>query len=340
MKKSDFFYDLPEELIAYYPDKERKRSRLLLLSKSEGTFTDTFFYDIGKYLFSGDVLVLNNTKVIPARLVGNRQTGGKAEVFLIKDKGGDIWEVLAKPSARLKKGEVIKFGDKLQAEFIDFPGGKLRTVRLRYSGGLFECLEEEGQVPLPPYIKREAEEEDKIYYQTVYADNYGAVAAPTAGLHFTEDILDELADNGIEILFITLHVGYGTFSPVEVEDLREHKMHAEYFEISDYTAERINLAKMSGKRIVACGTTVVRALESNSDGARVFPSRGETNIFIYPPYRFKIVDALVTNFHLPESSLIMLVSAFCGKELLFSAYAHAVKEKYSFFSYGDAMLIY
>ncbi|MFQ6044066.1 MAG: tRNA preQ1(34) S-adenosylmethionine ribosyltransferase-isomerase QueA [Candidatus Poribacteria bacterium] len=342
MKLSLFDYDLPEELIAQYPSPNRDESRLMVLDRTSRSITHSQFRLIGEFLSPNDLLVLNDTKVIPARLVGKKQrTGAKIEIFLVAERERNIWEALIKPGKRVKHGTVVEFGEGiLKARVL----AKLETgayiVRLKYRGRLLEILSQIGQTPLPPYIKRQPEPIDKIRYQNVYAAKNGAVAAPTAGLHFTQELLDALQREGIDIVKLTLHVGLGTFQPVKTGEVEAHKMHAEYFEISPKAAKRINRCKQKGGRIVAVGTTSVRTLETAvADNGRVVGKSGFTDLFIYPGYQFKIVDALITNFHLPKSTLLMLVSAFASREFVLEAYQEAIKQRYRFYSYGDAMLI-
>ncbi|HIE30461.1 TPA: tRNA preQ1(34) S-adenosylmethionine ribosyltransferase-isomerase QueA, partial [Candidatus Poribacteria bacterium] len=316
MKLSLFDYDLPEELIAQYPPPKRDESRLMALDRKSRSITHSQFRLIGEFLSPNDLLVLNDTKVIPARLVGKKQkTGAKIEIFLVAERERDIWEALIKPGKRVKNGTVVEFGEGiLKAQVLAKLGTGTYIVRLKYKGRLLEILSEVGRTPLPPYIKRQPEPIDKIRYQNVYAAKNGAVAAPTAGLHFTQELLDALQRKGIGVAKLTLHVGLGTFQPVKTEEVEAHKMHAEYFEISPETAERINLCKQKGGRIVAVGTTSVRTLETVADNGGVVEESGYTDLFIYPGYQFKIVDALITNFHLPKSTLLMLVSTFASRE--------------------------
>ena len=340
IKTSDFDYYLPEELIAQSPLKDRTSSRLLVINKNKKTYEDKVFSDIIDYLTPNDVLVLNDTKVIPARLYGHKvDTDALIEVLLLKDLGDDVWECLAKPQKRVKVGTIISFGDgSLKAQCIELFDMGICHVKLLYDGILVEILDKLGEMPLPPYIHEKLE--DKNRYQTVYAKNPGSAAAPTAGLHFTEELLDKIRKKGVEIISVTLHVGLGTFRPVNEDDLTNHVMHSEYYEVSKYAAERLNLAKQSGKRIISVGTTSTRTLESNYQDGVGFSAKCEnTNIFIYPGYKFKAIDALITNFHLPKSTLIMLVSALAGREFILECYKHAVEEKYRFFSFGDAMFI-
>ena len=340
MKSSDFFYELPQELIAQVPLAQRSNSRLLVLDRVSGEMEHRIFSDLKSYLREDDCLVLNNTRVIPARLLGERaDTGGKIEFVLLKNTGSDIWEVILKPGKRAKPGARFIFGGgALCAEILEVVEGGNRLVRFEYEGIFNEVLDRVGLMPLPPYITTKLQ--DKERYQTVYSKLRGSAAAPTAGLHFTPELLEEMTQRGIKTAYLTLHVGLGTFRPVKVEIIEEHVMHSEYFSLDAATAETINRAREKGGRIVAVGTTSCRVLETlASDEGTIKPSEGWTNIFIYPGYKLKIVDALITNFHLPESTLIMLVSAFAGRENILHAYDTAVKMKYRFFSFGDAMLI-
>lgn len=338
MNTNDFDYYLPEELIAQTPLKDRSSSRLLVLDRKTGEITHRHFKDIIDYLDNNDVLVLNDTKVIPARLFGVKEdTEAHIEVLMLKDMGNDIWQCLCKPARRVKVGTVVSFGEGLlkaicQSEDED----GIRYFKMIYEGIFLEILDKLGTMPLPPYIHEHLEDKDR--YQTVYAKNPGSAAAPTAGLHFTKDILDKLEKKGVTICYITLHVGLGTFRPVAVEDVTKHKMHSEFYSISAEVANKLNKAKKNGKRIVAVGTTSTRTLESAYDNGFKETS-GWTDIFIYPGYQFKAIDAQITNFHLPKSTLIMLVSAFAGKDKIMNAYSEAVKEKYRFFSFGDSMFI-
>lgn len=340
MKSSDFFYELPQELIAQEPLEKRSNSRLLVLDKKNGEIEHRTFTELGNYLKKGDCLVLNDTRVIPARLLGEREdTGGKIEFVLLRQIEGDVWEVLLKPGKRAKPGSRFTFGnDALRSEVIEVVEAGNRLVRFEYEGIFQEVLDRVGVVPLPPYITKKLEDSER--YQTVYSKYRGSAAAPTAGLHFTEEMLEDLKHIGIDLAYITLHVGLGTFRPVKVENVEEHVMHSEYYILNDEASQTINRAKESGGRIIAVGTTSCRVLEtvSNSEG-RIEPADGWTDIFIYPGYKFKIIDAMITNFHLPESTLIMLVSALAGKENIMNAYHTAVDQKYRFFSFGDAMLI-
>ncbi len=348
MKLSDFDYSLPKELIAEYPADFRHESRLMVVHRDTGEIEHRIFKDILEYFDEGDVLVLNNTKVFPARLIGTKEkTGAEIEVFLLRelDPETKLWDVLVEPARKIRIGNKLFFGEdnELVAEVIDNTTSRGRTIRFLYDGTYEEYrqkLKELGKTPLPKYIKREEEELDKERYQTVYAKVEGAVAAPTAGLHFSKSLLKKLELKDVLMPEITLHVGIGTFNPVEVEDLAKHKMDSEYFEIEPDVAEVINRAMEQGKRICAVGTTVVRALESSvTASGKVHPDKRWTHKFIYPPYDFKIPNALITNFHLPKSTLLMLVAAFGGYDLIMKAYKEAVKEKYRFYSYGDAMLI-
>ncbi|MBD3185165.1 tRNA preQ1(34) S-adenosylmethionine ribosyltransferase-isomerase QueA [Candidatus Poribacteria bacterium] len=342
MKTSLFDYHLPEELIAQYPLNQRDESRLMVLNRANESIKHRRFSDLPEFLTSSDLLVVNNTKVIPARLMGKRAgSGGSYEVLLLKPKGNDIWEGLVKRSSRLKPGTRLIFGDgRLEAEVLGKTDTGGRLLKFSYNENFNKILDDLGKPPLPPYIRRNAEEEDKKRYQTVYASQNGAVAAPTAGLHFTPTLLKKLASKGIEKVELTLHVGLGTFQPVRSEDVEEHHIHSEEYEITNEAAEKINEAKNRGGKIIAVGTTSVRTLESSVDShGKTLPGSGITDIFIYPGYKFRIVDVLITNFHLPRSTLIMLVSAFASRDFILKAYEEAVKTKYRFYSYGDAMLI-
>ncbi len=340
MKSSDFFYELPQELIAQEPLAKRSSSRLLVLDRKSGEMEHRIFTDLKDYLKEGDCLVLNNTRVIPARLIGVRaDTGGKIEFVLLKNRGNDIWEVILKPGRRAKSGARFVFGDgALKAEILEVVEGGNRLVHFGYEGIFNEVLDRVGLIPLPPYITHKLPDSER--YQTVYSKFRGSAAAPTAGLHFTPELLEEIRQMGVSTAYLTLHVGLGTFRPVKVEDLENHVMHSEYYTLDSITAETINKARERGGRIVAVGTTSCRVLETvSSANGTVKSSEGWTDIFIYPGYTFKAVDVLVTNFHLPESTLIMLVSAFAGKDSILHAYQTAVEMKYRFFSFGDAMLI-
>lgn len=340
MKVSDFDYELPQELIAQVPIKDRSAARLMVLDRKNKTIEDKIFKDILDYLQPGDCLARNNTKVIPARLYGiKEETGVHIEFLLLKRIEGDIWEVMVHPGRRLKIGTKVIFGDGLlKAEILEMMEGGNRKVKFEYDGIFNEILDQIGLMPLPPYIKEKLE--DKSRYQTVYAKYEGSAAAPTAGLHFTEELLEKIKEKGVEIANVTLHVGIGTFRPVKVENIEEHDMHSEHYYIKHEDAEKINNTKKNGGRIIAVGTTSCRVLESVADeNGFVKETEGDTNIFIYPGYKFKCIDCLITNFHLPESTLIMLVSALAGKEYIMSAYKHAVEERYHFFSFGDAMFI-
>lgn len=339
MLLSEFDYHLPEELIAQKPCEPRDHSRLMVVDRAANHISHRHFYDLKEYLKAGDALIFNDTKVIPARLIGAKaETGGKVEVFLLSRKTGDTWEALVKPGKKARVGSVIRFGDELACEVTgntDFGG---RTVAFRYQGVFEEILDRLGQTPLPPYIKEELADKDR--YQTVYARERGSAAAPTAGLHFTREMLDDLKTMGVRLGFVTLHVGLGTFRPVNVDTVEDHVMHREYYRVPEETAEMISAAKARGGRIVAVGTTAIRTLESASVTKGVIEAKsGWTEIFIYPGYEFKIVDAIITNFHLPKSTLLMLVSAFSGRDLIFRAYGEAIEKKYHFFSFGDAMLL-
>lgn len=341
---SDYDYDLPEELIAEFPLARRPEARLMRLSRADRKITHGHFFDIQKALRPGDVLVLNDTKVIPARLRGVRGTGGKAEALLLCEFEDGSWDALLKPSGRISRGDKLDFSDQglcLEAEVLDDGREGSGTRRIRFLGeDPKSVIRQIGHMPLPPYIRREDRPSDREDYQTVFARHEGAVAAPTAGLHFDQALLSTLQNSGVEVLTVTLHTGYGTFQPVTAEDILEHRMFEEAFVVSPEAAERINQAKKEGRRVIACGTTSVRTLEAAAKTpGHVEAGTGRTSLFIYPPYDFKIVDGLITNFHLPKSTLLMLVSAFAGYEFLREAYLAAVREKYRFYSYGDAMLI-
>ncbi|MBP3596345.1 MAG: tRNA preQ1(34) S-adenosylmethionine ribosyltransferase-isomerase QueA [Clostridia bacterium] len=340
MKVSEFNYELPEKLIAQHPYDKRDEARLMILDKENKKTEDKVFKDIIDYLKPGDCLVINNTKVIPARLYGKKDTGANVEFLLLKRIEGDFWEVMVRPGNKLKPGSIAYFGDGiLKAEILEVLEGGNRKVKFEYDGIFNEILEQIGLMPLPPYIKAALEEKNK--YQTVYAKYEGSAAAPTAGLHFTEELLEKIEQKGIEIANVTLHVGIGTFRPVKVENIEEHSMHSEHYYIKSEDVEKINKAKQSGNRVIAVGTTSCRVLESVADENGLLKEvEGDTNIFIYPGYKFKCIDALITNFHLPESTLIMLVSSLAGKEFTMKAYEEAVKKEYKFFSFGDAMFIF
>lgn len=339
MLLSDFDYDLPEELIAQTPCEPRDHSRLLILDKKEKTIEHKHFYNLKEYLVPGDTLIFNDTRVIPARLIGHKsETGGKIEVFLLTRQKNDEWEVLVKPGKKAQIGTTVVFAEDLSCEVIantEFGG---RIVKFKFKGVFEEVLDRLGQTPLPPYIKTALT--DKERYQTVYARERGSAAAPTAGLHFTKEMLTELKEMGINLGFVTLHVGLGTFRPVNVDKIEDHVMHREYYSVSAETAKLIDETKQRGSRVIAVGTTAIRTLESAGERKNYITVKsGWTDIFIYPGYEFKIVDAFITNFHLPKSTLLMLISAFAGKECVFKAYKEAIKEKYRFFSFGDAMFI-
>ena len=340
MKTDDFDFYLPEGLIAQTPLEKRDSSRLLVLDKKTGDVSHRHFTDVIDYIEKGDTLVLNDTKVMPARLYGIKEnTGALIEVLLLKDEGDNIWECLTRPAKRIKEGSVISFGDgKLKARCIEVLDEGIRKFSLEYNGILYEILDELGEMPLPPYIHEKLEDKDR--YQTVYAKNIGSAAAPTAGLHFTKELLDEIKAKGVNIVYITLHVGLGTFRPVNVEDVTVHKMHSEYYVMSEDVASLLNETKKNGHKIIAVGTTSTRTLETVMSLYGTFKAcSGWTDIFIYPGYEFKVIDSLITNFHLPKSTLVMLVSALAGKDNIMRAYSEAVKEKYRFFSFGDSMLI-
>ena len=340
MKTSDFYYDLPEELIAQDPLEDRTASKLLVLDRKTGAVKHKIFSDVIDYLNEGDCLVINNTRVIPARLIGEKEgTGGKVEVLLLKRRANDVWETLVKPGKKLRPGAKITFGDgRLRAEVLEVVEEGNRLVKFYYEGIFEEILDSLGEMPLPPYITHKLE--DKEMYQTVYAKFDGSAAAPTAGLHFTKELLNKIEEKGIKIASITLHVGLGTFRPVKVDDVNNHHMHTEWYEVNAEAAEIINETKRNGGRVICVGTTSCRTIESVADENGYMKAKtGETDIFIYPGYKFKVMDGLITNFHLPESTLVMLVSAFAGKENVLSAYETAVKERYRFFSFGDAMIL-
>ncbi|MCH5255214.1 MAG: tRNA preQ1(34) S-adenosylmethionine ribosyltransferase-isomerase QueA [Lachnospiraceae bacterium] len=340
LRKSDFYFDLPQELIAQDPLEDRSASRLLMLNKTTGKTEHHVFHEIIDYLHPGDCLVLNDTKVIPARLMGIKEdTGASVEVLLLKRRENDIWETLVRPGKKARPGMKLTFGNGLlHAEVLEVVEEGNRLIRFRYEGIFEEVLDALGEMPLPPYITHKLQ--DKNRYQTVYAKYEGSAAAPTAGLHFTKQLLDAIEEKGVEIAYVTLHVGLGTFRPVKAENILEHKMHSEYYQITKEAAEKINRAKKRGNRVICVGTTSCRTIESAADDdGKLQEGCGDTNIFIYPGYQFKVLDALITNFHLPESTLIMLVSALAGREAVLSAYEEAVRERYRFFSFGDAMFI-
>ena len=340
MKTSDFYYDLPKELIAQDPLEDRSSSRLLVLHRKSGRVEHRVFTDIVDYLRPGDCLVRNNTKVIPARLYGTREdTGAMIELLLLKRRENDVWETLVKPGKKARTGAVIVFGDGLlKGEIIDVLEDGNRLIQFQYEGIFEEILDELGQMPLPPYITHKLK--DKNRYQTVYAKYEGSAAAPTAGLHFTEELFRKLEAKGVLVTDVTLHVGLGTFRPVKVDDVNEHHMHTEFYQVSKEAAEKMNQAKAAGGRIVCVGTTSCRTIESAADESGILhPGQGDTDIFIYPGYSFKMMNVLITNFHLPESTLLMLVSALAGKDQVMAVYEEAVRERYRFFSFGDAMVI-
>lgn len=340
LRKSDFYFDLPQELIAQDPLADRTASRLLVLHRQTGEVEHHTFREITDYLRPGDCLVLNNTKVIPARLMGVKEdTGAAIEVLLLKRRENDVWETLVKPGKKARPGTKLVFGDGcLRAEVLDVEEEGNRLIRFDYEGIFEEVLDRLGEMPLPPYITHKLQ--DKNRYQTVYAKYEGSAAAPTAGLHFTEELLAQIEEMGVNIAYVTLHVGLGTFRPVKADNILEHHMHSEHYEVTPETAELINRTKESGGRVICVGTTSCRTVESAADeNGRVQPGCGDTEIFIYPGYRFKVLDCLITNFHLPESTLVMLVSALAGRENVLAAYREAVEERYRFFSFGDAMLV-
>ncbi len=339
MKVTDFDYELPEELIAQTPMEKRDESRLMVLDRKEQTIEHKHFKDVIDYLEPGDVLVRNNTKVIPARLYGKKETGAKVEFLLLNNMEKDIWECIVRPGNKLHVGTKVIFGDGiLKAEVLDTMPGGTRKVKFHYEGIFNEILDKIGLMPLPPYIHESLKEKDR--YQTVYAKYDGSAAAPTAGLHFTPELLKKIEEKGIDIANVTLHVGIGTFRPVKEDTVEAHQMHSEHFYIKEEDCEKINKAKKSGHRVIAVGTTSCRVLETIADdNGYVKPTEGDTQIFIYPGYKFRCLDALITNFHLPQSTLVMLVSALAGKDYIMKAYKEAVEQKYRFFSFGDAMLI-
>ncbi len=338
MKKSDFNFDLPKELIAQHPCKERTGSRLLALNKHTGETQDLQFPDIIEFLNKGDLLVFNNTKVIPARLYGKKITSGKVEVFIERLLNDNSAIAMFKSSKAIKLGTPVYFNE--QTIVPTARKGMFFLIETQNNASLTELMDEFGHMPLPPYIQRDDELEDKSRYQTVYAKEKGAVAAPTAGLHFDEELLQQIKEKGINTAYVTLHVGAGTFQPVKTDSINDHIMHKEWLQVSEEVTELVKQTKASGNKVIAVGTTAVRCLETASQSGEIKPYSGDTNIFIYPGYQFKLVDKLLTNFHLPESTLIMLVSAMCGRENTLNAYKHAVKEKYRFFSYGDGMFVY
>lgn len=339
MKLTDFDYDLPEELIAQTPVEPRNASRLMVLDPVTESIEHRHFYDLKEYLEPGDTLIFNDTRVMPARLLGWREgTGGKVEVFLLRRIDGDTWETLVKPGRKAREGQVVRFSDELTCKILETTDFGGRIVKFSYDGIFEEILDRLGETPLPPYIHEKLM--DKERYQTVYSKEQGSAAAPTAGLHFTREQMNELRDMGVNLGFVTLHVGLGTFRPVSTENVEDHVMHKEYYSISQDTADLIKATKAAGKRVIAVGTTSIRTLESAAAGVGEIAGRTDwTNIFIYPGYVFKIVDGIITNFHLPKSTLIMLISAFAGREFVLKAYEQAVKERYRFFSFGDAMMI-
>ena len=340
MKKSDFYYELPPELIAQEPLQQRDQSRLMTLNRKSGEVGHHHFRDIIDLLDEGDCLILNDSRVLPARLYGNKvRTGGHIEFVLLREVENDVWEVLAKPGKISRVGTRFTFGEGLlTAEVVDIVEGGNRIVQFTHEGSFYDIIERVGEMPLPHYIKHKLEDQER--YQTVYSKVVGSAAAPTAGLHFTQELLDELRKKGVNIGFVTLHVGLGTFRPVKAENIEEHVMHTEHYELPAVTAELINKTKAAGKRVIAVGTTSCRTLESvATEQGQIVPAQGWTGIFIYPGYEFKVLDGLITNFHLPESTLIMLISAFAGREHVLNAYKEAIQERYRFYSLGDAMFI-
>ncbi|MCI8604818.1 MAG: tRNA preQ1(34) S-adenosylmethionine ribosyltransferase-isomerase QueA [Ruminiclostridium sp.] len=338
MLKSDFYYDLPEELIAQTPIEPRDGSGLMKIDRETGGIIHDRFYNICRYLKKGDLLVLNDSKVFPARIYGVKpSTGVNVEFLLLKHIELDRWEVMVRPGRRLKAGTVVRFSDELSAEILDIVEGGNRIVKFNFKGNFFEILDRIGQMPLPPYIKEKLKEKDR--YNTVYCREEGSAAAPTAGLHFTQRVFDSLKEKGVDTAYVTLHVGLGTFRPVKEDNILDHKMHVEHYSIPQETVDKINKCKQNGGRVISVGTTSCRTLESASQSGETAAGSADTGIFIYPGYKFRIIDGLITNFHLPESTLIMLVSAFLGREKTLAAYEEAIKERYRFFSFGDAMLI-
>ena len=339
MKKSDFYFDLPERLIAQTPLERRDGSRLLHLDRKTGEISHHHFYELPAFLRKGDCLVVNDSRVLPARLIGHKESGGAVEVLLLRDRGGNVWECLTRPGRSAKTGRRLIFGDgRLTGTVIDEIEGGNRLIKFDYQGIFLEVLESLGKMPLPPYIHEELRDAER--YQTVYSRELGSAAAPTAGLHFTKELLGKIEKMGVDIAYVTLHVGLGTFRPVKAEEIEDHEMHSEFYTISSEAAEKINRAKSGGGRVIAVGTTSCRTLESAAgESGHVSERSGWTDIFIYPGYKFKCIDGLVTNFHLPESTLIMLVSAFAGRENVLNAYKTAVEMEYRFFSFGDAMVI-
>ncbi len=338
MLKSDFYYDLPEELIAQTPIEPRDGSGLMKIDRETGGIIHDRFYNICRYLKKGDLLVLNDSKVFPARIYGVKpSTGVNVEFLLLKHIELDRWEVMVRPGRRLKAGTVVRFSDELSAEILDTVEGGNRIVKFNFKGNFFEILDRIGQMPLPPYIKEKLKEKDR--YNTVYCREEGSAAAPTAGLHFTQRVFDSLKEKGVDTAYVTLHVGLGTFRPVKEDNILDHKMHVEHYSIPQETVDKINMCKQNGGRVISVGTTSCRTLESASQSGETAAGSADTGIFIYPGYKFRIIDGLITNFHLPESTLIMLVSAFLGREKTLAAYEEAIKERYRFFSFGDAMLI-
>ncbi len=337
-KLSDYDYHLPEEYIAQKPAIPRDSCKLMVIERSSGNISHHIFRDIVEFLKEGDHLVLNDTRVIYARLKGEKITGAKVEVFLLKELSPNVWEALVRPGKRLKEGAIVKFSDIMEGEILEVKDEGIRVIKFSTPFSFGEMIKKVGEVPLPPYIKEKID--DPELYQTVYSRKEGSVAAPTAGLHFTQELFEKLSEKGIRISYITLHVGIDTFRPITTEDIREHKMHKEYFEVSEEVAEEINRTKREGGRIIAVGTTTVRTLESKTKEGRIVPGRGETELYIYPGYKFKLIDGIITNFHLPKSSLLVMMAAWMGRDLLFRAYREAIERRYRFFSFGDAMFVY
>lgn len=341
LKLDDFSYELPEKLIAQFPRKERDQSRLMVLDRSTREIHHKVFKDLSEFFNEGDCMIVNNTRVFPARLIGTKdKTGAKVEVFLLRNLENGIWEVMVKPARKVRLGNKIVFSPEFSCDIIDNTVSGGRIIEVHCNGDFFEVLENVGKTPLPPYMKREPEPIDREYYQTVYATERGAVAAPTAGLHFTTEMMETLKNKGVNIVTVTLHVGLGTFKPVQVDDISRHQMHSEYYEISDEVARTINETREKGKAVYAVGTTSVRVVETVADrNGYVRQGKGWTDKFIFPPYQFRAIDHLITNFHLPQSTLLMLTSAFANHDFTMKAYQEAIKEKYNFYSYGDAMLV-
>ncbi len=337
-KLEDYNYYLPSDYIAQEPVIPRDRCKLMIINRRDGKISHHVFYEIAEFLDEGDHLVLNDTRVIYARLKGKKKTGANVEVFLLKEISPYVWETLVKPGKRLKKGAIIDFSGIMEGEIVEVKNEGIRVVKFKAEDSFKEAIKKVGEVPLPPYIKKKIEDEE--LYQTIYSKKEGSVAAPTAGLHFTKELFEKLSRKGVEISYITLHVGIDTFKPIMTEDIRDHKMHKEYFEVLPEVAEKINKTKERGGRIIAVGTTTVRTLESMAKNGKILPGYGETDLYIYPGYKFKLIDGIITNFHLPKSSLLVMMAAWMGKDLLFRAYNEAIERRYRFFSFGDAMFVY